>query len=352
MKLIDYVTGNRRGREARRIERDAMEDPFLRDALDGFDAVEGDHAGRIDRLHGRIAGAPKKISGVFYRAIAAVLLLCAALGGYRLIRRGTERFSQEKFAEATEPVRGSQPERTGSDSQRLAMGAGFGLEEKNGGEESYRKRKMDGHSSAGYRKERDETRNAAGATEMPVVGEKKEERDRIVLADEARRVGSAPAETAVEEESCDAERYAEDLSSGKKTEKAESGSSATRTIADKEERIAEMAADTGLFGTVTVRNRKYAASVPGRFSGRVTDSQGNPLSGAEIRFRRETLAMTDSCGRFVLTGLSERDTLRIVRAGYRTEAVPVGRNVPLTVVLQRTEADSVGTADGFEMDSP
>ena len=33
MKLIDYITGNRKGREARRIEREAMDDPFLHDAL-------------------------------------------------------------------------------------------------------------------------------------------------------------------------------------------------------------------------------------------------------------------------------------------------------------------------------
>ena len=41
MKLIDYITGNRKGREARRIEREAMDDPFLRDALEGYDAVLG-----------------------------------------------------------------------------------------------------------------------------------------------------------------------------------------------------------------------------------------------------------------------------------------------------------------------
>ena len=42
MKLIDYITGNRKGREARRIEREAMDDPFLHDALEGYDAVPGD----------------------------------------------------------------------------------------------------------------------------------------------------------------------------------------------------------------------------------------------------------------------------------------------------------------------
>ena len=50
MKLIDYITGNRKGREARRIEREAMDDPFLHDALEGYDAVPGDPTDAIRRM--------------------------------------------------------------------------------------------------------------------------------------------------------------------------------------------------------------------------------------------------------------------------------------------------------------
>ncbi len=54
MKLADYIKGARRGREAHDIEADAMRDPFLSDALDGFDAVSGDHLAAMERLAGRI----------------------------------------------------------------------------------------------------------------------------------------------------------------------------------------------------------------------------------------------------------------------------------------------------------
>lgn len=52
MKLIDYITGNRKGREARRIEREAMDDPFLRDALEGYDAVPAIRAMRSGECSG------------------------------------------------------------------------------------------------------------------------------------------------------------------------------------------------------------------------------------------------------------------------------------------------------------
>lgn len=54
MKLIDYITGSRRGREANRLERETMYDPFLADAVEGYDAVYGDHAGRLADLSQRV----------------------------------------------------------------------------------------------------------------------------------------------------------------------------------------------------------------------------------------------------------------------------------------------------------
>ena len=55
MKLKDYIQGKRHGKDANRLERKAMDDPFLQDALDGFDAVEDNHIEAIDLLQERIA---------------------------------------------------------------------------------------------------------------------------------------------------------------------------------------------------------------------------------------------------------------------------------------------------------
>lgn len=121
MGLIDYIAGRRLGREARRIEREAMEDAFLRDALDGYDAVEDDHVVRIERMRRRVTSAPKRLRSGFYRAAAAAVLLCAALGGYWLVRRSGGVWTEGRFAvNGSAPVPGALlPE---GDSLRLAMG--------------------------------------------------------------------------------------------------------------------------------------------------------------------------------------------------------------------------------------
>ena len=55
MKLLEYILGRRRGRDAHRIELEAMNNPLLRDAIEGFDSVEGDHKAALERLRQRIA---------------------------------------------------------------------------------------------------------------------------------------------------------------------------------------------------------------------------------------------------------------------------------------------------------
>ena len=47
MKLLDYIRGLRKGKEAHRLEKESMQDPFLADAMDGYNQVEGNHEQRI-----------------------------------------------------------------------------------------------------------------------------------------------------------------------------------------------------------------------------------------------------------------------------------------------------------------
>ena len=41
MRLSDYIQGLRKGKEAHRLEKESMKDPFLADAIDGYNQVEG-----------------------------------------------------------------------------------------------------------------------------------------------------------------------------------------------------------------------------------------------------------------------------------------------------------------------
>ena len=79
MQLKDYIQGNRRGKEANKLEREAMNDPFLQGAIDGFDSVAGDHAKIIEQLEEKYSrpsvALKSKNKTLFYWAAASVLLI-------------------------------------------------------------------------------------------------------------------------------------------------------------------------------------------------------------------------------------------------------------------------------------
>lgn len=83
MKFLNYIYGNRKGKEAHRIEKDAMNDPFLSDAIEGYDSIPGNHADRIARMQSVITArsAQRKPQGAWKIAVAAVALI-VIVGGY------------------------------------------------------------------------------------------------------------------------------------------------------------------------------------------------------------------------------------------------------------------------------
>ena len=55
MNLKQYIRGRRRGKAARDLEKEALNDPFLNDAIDGYDAVPGDHSRHLENLHRKVS---------------------------------------------------------------------------------------------------------------------------------------------------------------------------------------------------------------------------------------------------------------------------------------------------------
>ncbi len=83
MKFLDYIRGFRRGKEARLIEHEAMSDPFLADAIDGYDSVNGNHADHIAQMQARISSrSVSKKKSVAWRVTVAAAVFIAFLGGY------------------------------------------------------------------------------------------------------------------------------------------------------------------------------------------------------------------------------------------------------------------------------
>jgi hypothetical protein len=103
LKTNDYIHGARHGREAHDLELEAMRDPLLGDALDGFDAVPGDHSAALARLAKGIHGSAtqgraaarsrsarlreRRVRG-WSVAAAAVFLAGVVGGGAWLFREG------------------------------------------------------------------------------------------------------------------------------------------------------------------------------------------------------------------------------------------------------------------------
>jgi outer membrane biosynthesis protein TonB len=82
MNLIRYIQGIRKGREINRLEREAMEDLFLADALEGYDKVCGDHEIRIKGMQNRISAQTRSSTHTLhYWSIAACILLVIGIGG-------------------------------------------------------------------------------------------------------------------------------------------------------------------------------------------------------------------------------------------------------------------------------
>ena len=99
MELKDYIS-NRDGEEANRLERQSMNDPFLRDAIDGFDSVEGNHLSAIRKLEERIEGKKEKKSIKLSPWIWLVLLIAAIAAAmpflWKTIQQNIDSISQKK----------------------------------------------------------------------------------------------------------------------------------------------------------------------------------------------------------------------------------------------------------------
>jgi outer membrane biosynthesis protein TonB len=60
MNLLDYIQGERRGKKAHELEQESMHDPFLSDAIDGYDALKDNPVFHLKTLQKQIAKRSRK----------------------------------------------------------------------------------------------------------------------------------------------------------------------------------------------------------------------------------------------------------------------------------------------------
>lgn len=88
MSLLDYIKGNRKGKDAHRLEKESMRDPFLSEAIDGFDSVADDHMARIENIQAQLkakSGKKHKRHSLTWILAAACSIGVLVAGGYLLL---------------------------------------------------------------------------------------------------------------------------------------------------------------------------------------------------------------------------------------------------------------------------
>ncbi|MDB5089687.1 MAG: SusC/RagA family TonB-linked outer membrane protein [Mucilaginibacter sp.] len=76
---------------------------------------------------------------------------------------------------------------------------------------------------------------------------------------------------------------------------------------------------------------------PSEITGRVTNKQGEPLSGATILLKRtKSGTIADANGTFKLSNVNENDTLFVSFLGYKTLMEPVGKRTTFNIILEET----------------
>lgn len=119
MRLLDYIRGQRKGKEAHRLEKEAMKDPFLADAMDGYQIVEGNHEEKLNNLRKQIRNRTyKKRNYAMAWSVAASLLIGISISGYFLFQKDTlteKQYTEDKvtdilFEEELIPIEPEQPD--------------------------------------------------------------------------------------------------------------------------------------------------------------------------------------------------------------------------------------------------
>lgn len=88
MKLLDYIRGTRKGKEAHRLQKEAMRDPFLADAMDGYDCAGENQEQQIEALRQRItAKVARRQNHAVAWSVAASLLIGVCLSSYFLFQK-------------------------------------------------------------------------------------------------------------------------------------------------------------------------------------------------------------------------------------------------------------------------
>jgi len=301
MKLIQYIQGKRRGKEANKLEREAMNDPFLQDAIDGFDAVEGNHVQDIDALERSIMQqATRRKLFVPYRAwaigVAASVVLMLGIGSLFYFR--TEK---PQVIALHPPVRVTLPPA-------------------------------------------DTARNSTPAPEERAVAQQLDKKLRkpaaVLSVPQAAESDSEPIKTQEEINESKQHVSVSDVYAGYDIADVPSGKDiadvmpfrpvdSNKTQADKVQAVAVNGSPVQKESvTRTITKLSDVKAPSGVITGQVLDDAGEPLIGATVKVKGMNLGtITNAEGKFELPAqLNGKDKLVTSYIGYQNEEIPAAGN--------------------------
>jgi outer membrane biosynthesis protein TonB len=280
MNILDYIKGPKRGKPAHEFEEKLMRDPFLAEAMEGYEKVKGNHNLIIARLQKQVSKKAKRkkfrlpmfIWSTIATAVAVVAFIAFFfLGGFHL------HFGAKKQLAAS--------------SQR-----------------------------AGNNKKSADTLSVAASTSLaydtigsvPEPEHKAEAIDRKLIAKDTH--GNNPV---IQRKSL-LKRQNTELETPPKAEEKEQSRNNIKSA---------NAPDMPLAKT----NNPEAMDVIGT----VKDSKGSPLAGVKVSADNGTEVFTDSSGKFTLRNVLKGQTISFSYIGFKSDEMVVSEktNLPVSVTL-------------------
>ena len=277
MNLKQYIRGRRRGKAARDLEKEALNDPFLNDAIDGYDAVPGDHFRRLENLHRKVSRS--SLERADFRRLAGLV------AGLLIL------FAVNFFFYRKEKVEMTAMDTTAGQGISVLADTGKGV-------------------------------SVDAEIAPPLIAEAKEkETEQIVRSDdEIRKAHNTPVIRQKNKESVVEESLA----------------MSTDVVSEDEVRLADEPKDE--VKVMAMSKRAVAAARPlatatHEATGIVTDESGNPLAGVAVQIKNsKTGVVTGSDGRFSIP-VSGKDSLQFLFVGFETASICAEQNSPMSVIL-------------------
>lgn len=277
-QIKKYLNGQLNAKAMHALEKEAQDDPFLMDALEGYDTIGKDQSANWEEMKGRLTervNPTERRSAVVWRflPIAASVLIALSIGLIWFMPRNDE--PKATTAKTLHQVENNNP--AVDKQQQPASQASTPIAQ------------------------------VIQAETIPVKS----------IRAASQRVASRQHKTKLNAD-------------GATTGRAETADQPAQTIAQV---LANRAQNLEL-------QNAPAPPVNKTISGTITDPTGHALSGVKIAVKGTSLtAVTDTNGLFIITGPPAQGTLSIAYAGYETRQVPLNDTNNMKVVLKESATE-------------